>query len=263
MDDQRIPDGYHARIFTPVCETERCYTIELDLYWDLIGNFIRYDTLPGKRLTKLDHIPFSEEDYVKLRDILLNRNSALGDFKKDELVENTRISELDGITGATKSEIKNSVINGAVYSCYTLWHIAYGSAVDSIQAATKQLWSKSLVQKLVQQERVDVNYFLINHFTVEDFKFFLPEILNSLNLDQGYYVKNAIEKMPSEAFSIAESQEYFTEHFEALNYFSQVALLERLMDIKVEAELKEVLKENLTTRNSYRNELIQDILDKN
>ncbi len=262
-DDQGIPDRYRARIFTPVCETERCYAIELDLQWNLIGDIIGYDTLPGKGLTKLDHIPFTKDDYQKLHEILLNDNSVLGAYKKDDLVESTRTSELDGITGATASEIKNTVINGAVYSCYTLWQIAYGPVVDSIQKSTMTLLSQDLVRKLVDLENVELNYFLINHFSTKEFIEFLPEILQTLELDQGYYVKNALEKMPSELFLEPEAQSFFTEYFEKMSYFSQVALLKRLLDKKIEEDLAKVLQRSLTERNSYRNELIQEVLRKN
>ncbi len=262
-DSSGLPDGYEATVFTPVCETERCYTIEVMISWDLIGNYLKLDTLPGQQLTKLDHIPFTDEDYQKLQAILINRNSVLGSYEKEELVRDTRISELDGMTGATIQEVKNAVINGAVYSCYTLWHIAHGPVVDSIQESTRRLLSKELVQKLVDLENAEVNYFLLNHLSKEDFLKYLPEMLQSLELDEGYYVKNAMEKLPFEFYRDSRVQIYFADHFQEMDYFSQVALLEKLSKIELEKSLKDTLAKSVTERNSYRNELILSILSQN
>jgi len=262
-DSAGLPDGYEATVFTPVCETERCYAIEILLHWDLIGNYVKFDTLPGGELTKLDHIPFTKEDYQKLNSILSNNNSALGAYSKDELVKNSRTSALDGITGATIQGIKDAVINGAVYSCYTLWHIAHGPVVDSIQESTRRLLSKELVQKLVDLENAEVNYFLLNHLSKEDFILYLPEMLQSLELDEGYYVKNAMEKLPVDFYKDHRVQSYFENSFKEMDYFSQVALLEKLSNIELQESLKDTLAKNLTERNSYRNELILSILNQN
>ncbi len=48
----------------------------------LIGRFHHFDTIPGKRLTKLDHIPFTAEDYRKLAEALDERDSYRNDLIK-------------------------------------------------------------------------------------------------------------------------------------------------------------------------------------
>lgn len=262
-DSSGLPDGYQATIYTPVCEEERCYAIEVVLFWDLIGDFQKFDTIPGKGLTKLDHIPFTSGDYDKLSYILSNSNSALGLYAKNELVRNTRSSSLDGITGATVQEITNSVINGAVYSCYTLWHIAHGAVKDSIRNVTVSSFSKDLVKKLVNQNDQNVNYFLIKHFSSEDFIRYLPEVVRCLEVGEGYFTKNAFERIPAQALVKDAMQGYLIEHFSGMNYFDQVALLRKLEGINISEELAKVFESSLNDRNSYRDELIQRIIDFN
>ena len=191
-DSLGLLDGYMGRISTPVCEGSKCYTIEINFYWDLIGRFIHFDTLSGKGLTKLDHIPFTEEDYRKLEAILRTPISRLGAYSKEELVKETRSSAIDGITGATKVELKESVIEGAVYSCHTLWHIAHGPMVVELQSVTQRFFSKDLVQKLVSGEDQVINYFLINNFSAQEFALYLPEVLKLLNM-----VRATTQRMPS------------------------------------------------------------------
>ncbi len=259
-DSLGLPDRYKANIVTPVCESDKCYIIEIDFYWDLIGRFVGYDTIAGQGLTKLDHVPFTHEDYAKLDQILSERNSVLANYTKEELVENTRVSEIDGFTGATAQEIKESVISGGVYSCFTLWHIAHGAVVDSLQKATKSMFSKALVTKLTSQHDQEINYYLIENFSGKDFKCYLPELLETIPGSKGYYAKNAIEQMPMDVLADSLAQDFFAGHFASFNYYTQVALLKKLKPGSLSPDLATVLRENMDDRDSYKNELIKSLL---
>lgn len=260
LDSLGVLEGYKSQVFTPICEEDKCYAVEINFWWDPIGRFHHYDTLPGQPLTKLDHDPFLEEDYQKLSDILTNPNSVLAKYKKEELVQDTRTSEVDGITGATIQEVKENVIEGAVYSCYTLWHLAHGSVVDSIKQTTLKRLNPSFVKKLVSSEDQEINYFLINHFSEEDFARYLPEILETIGDGKGYYPKNAIEKMPVDVVRDSVTQSFFSKNFNQLNYFSQIALLKKLSGDTLTEELAAVIKHELTDRKSIKNDLIKALL---
>lgn len=260
-DSLNLLDKYSASINTPVCEADKCYAIEVVFYWDPIGRFLHYDTIAGQGLTKLDHVPFTSLDYKKLNNILSNQNSMLSTYSKEELVKNTRDSELDGITGATVQEIKQGVINGAVYSCYTLWHIANGSVVDSLKGATTSLFSKELVNKMIISNDQEINYFMINNFSEEDYLTFLSEVLTMIKNGEGYFAKNAIELMPEKTLNRDNSQDFFAIHFNQLNYYAQVAFLEKLNKKSLRSDLMQTLQENAEEKNSYKNELIKRLID--
>lgn len=252
--------NYQARISTPVCEPDKCYAIDIIFYWDVIGRFQGYDTIPKFGLTKLDHKPFSDLDYKKLDDILQNPNSPLALYTKEQLVQNTRSSEIDGFTGATIQAVKGSVIEGAVYSCHVLWHIAHGAVVDSVRQVTVKSWSREFVGKLVSLQDQEINYFLIDNFSEEDFQHYLPEVLQTISIGKGYYAKNAIESMPENLLSEEPAQGYFAANFSQLNYFAQVALLKKLNRDHLSDGLKNKLKQELDERDSYKNELIRQLL---
>lgn len=259
-DSLGLPDGYKSNIVTPVCESDKCYIIEIDFYWDLIGRFVSYDTIPGMGLTKLDHVPLTQADYLKLQTLLTNRNSILSKYTKDELVKNTRTSEIDGFTGATAAEIKENVISGGVYSCFTLWHIANGPVEDSLQETTASMFSEGLIEKLVSKQDQEINYFLINNFSKEDFKKYLPYVLRTIEQSQGYYVKNAIEKMPEVVVADSLAQQFFATHFSRFNYYDQVAILKKLKAKSLSQAMINALVKNTDDRSSYKNELIKSIL---
>jgi hypothetical protein len=259
-DSLGLPDVYKSRIITPVCETDRCYAIEIDFYWDLMGRFVRYDTVAGMGLTKLDHVPFTEEDYEKLNALLADRNSLLVSFSRDDLVKDTRNSALDGLTGATVREVRDAVINGAAYSCYTLWHVANGPVIDTLQNASARLFTRDLVKKLVNQHDQEVNYYLLDNLSEEDFLACLSEILETIQHGKGYYTKHAIEMLPTEAFGKSLVQDFFAASFDQLDYFAQVALLKRIGSIPLHQSLELKLQEQVKERDSYRNDLIRSIL---
>ena len=253
-------EGYQAYIKTPICESETCYNVEISFVWDLIGRFQKFDTLSGAGLTKLDHIPFTEADYQKLAQLLKDAKSPLADYKKEELVRDTRSSEIDGFTGATALEIKESVISGGVYSCYTLWHIAHGSLVDSLRLMTYNQLDTALVEKIVNIQDQEMNYFLIQHFSEQDYTKYLPQVLKTFENGSGYYAKQAIEQMPATVFAVPIAQDFFAAYFERLNYFAQVALLKKLSSKALSSSMTQTLQKYLEERNSTKTQLIRDLL---
>ena len=261
LDSLGLLDGYKVLVFTPICEVEQCYSVELNFYTDAIGNFLYYDTLKGKELTKLDHIPFTEEDYQRLQHILSDHNSVLSGYEKEELVKNTRESEVEGFTGATVLEIKRNVIEGAVYSCHTLWHIAHGPLVDSLKTHTASRFDQALVDKLVSQNNQQVNYFLLNAFSEQEYAQYLPAVLQTIDTGTGYYPKNALEMIPASVLNSNTAQEFFAPRFQEMDYFTQVALLKKLDKQQLRTPLKEVLVQSLEERNSLKDQLINRLID--
>lgn len=259
-DSTGIPDTYKVYIKTPICEDVKCYTVEIDFYFDLIGRYHTFDTIEGKGLTKLDHIPFSPGDYRKLDRLLKDPYSPIGTYQMEELVKDTRTSEIDGLTGATIEEVKEIVISGGVYSCYTLWHIAQGALKDSLQQKTSSLLNASLVKKLTDAHDQEVNYFLINSFTEGQFVTYLPYILKTFQQAEGYYLKHVIEEMPERVVNDSLVQSYFAPEFQSLSYFDQVALLKKLNRQMLTAQMRAALVESLDKRSALKNELILKLL---
>lgn len=259
-DSLGLIDLYGARVYTPVCEGKKCYSIEIDLYWDVLGRYHHFDTVPGKGLSKLDHIPLTSSDYCRLDTVLRDPQSILSSYSMEELVENTRSSGIDGITGATLEVLKRGIVDGAVYSCYTLWHIAHGPVVDSLKKATKGMLSQELVQKMVELDDQDIFYYLIHSFSDQEFKSYLPEVLITIREGEGYYSKNAIESIPDEILADSLSQAFFAEFYPELDYFAQVALLESLNSQNLSEALKSVISNEEEERDSYKYELVKKLV---
>ena len=122
------------------------------------------------------------------------------------------------------------------------------------------MFTADLVQKLVMQNDQEINYYLINNFSRTDFQSYLPYLLETISDGQGYYAKNAIEKIPNELLKDSLAQNFFASNFSQLNYFTQVALLEKLTANSISEKMKITLYENLENRNSYKDNLIKSLL---
>ena len=261
LDDQGIPDFYVAHVKTPVCEESQCYDIEVLLQFDLTGQFLGLDTLAGKGLTKLDHIPFTDGDYRQLQHLLMDERSPLGRYEMEALITDTRNSELDGFTGATILEIRDIVVDGGVYSCFTLWNLVHRNLKFITQERTKVLFDEGLIRKMVSYKEERYHYFIINNLASEQWLLYEEVLLPLLTFDQGYFLKNAFEKMPVEFLQNEVVQIFFAKRFATLNYFAQVAFLKRLDGVAISWSLHQSLQRELNASKTLKNQLIEALLD--
>ena len=148
------PAYYYSNVFTPVCETGECKPIYINFYWDLMGNYLRFDQPEGEILTKLDHEPFTEEDYQLLDEILRGGDPRYGQMVKHsspsesamkdsnqkekhnsesspapgaatiQTVFMSKMEMVDGVSGATLPELRDKFVPGALYTTYTCWDLA-------------------------------------------------------------------------------------------------------------------------------------------
>lgn len=152
-EDTKLGKYYYSKLKTTVCNDTLCRVASLKVYWDMAGNYIRFDTVSRNPLTKNDHLDFNTKDYKKLQTTLKDPNSILGEKSKDELLDpiKTRYStKIDGVSGATAQEIKSAVVDGALYSTYTLWHLVNGGIRSKLRNYTKENFDVSLQKQILR-----------------------------------------------------------------------------------------------------------------
>src|SRR3546814_12757331 len=96
--------------------------------------------------SKNDHLEFMQDDYIKLHKLLSDNNSIIKRKSKSELLDDTktRVSEVvDAVTGATALEVKEAVVDGALYSSYTIYHIVYGPLSERIANYSDRIYKTS------------------------------------------------------------------------------------------------------------------------
>ncbi len=138
-NEQGLPLYYFKDIDQYPCDDEVCERMELRMYWDLWGNFIKLAMGDGHQLTKIGHKPFSDKDYERLHRLLINPNCNLQYYQLDDLTEKeseTAYFNIDAVTAATIVNPTFDSVKGAVKTCYTLWKICYGDIQQEIRART-------------------------------------------------------------------------------------------------------------------------------
>jgi hypothetical protein len=194
---------YESILRTPVCNDTLCQIVQIKVFWDLIGGYTRFDTLVGYPLTKNDHLLFTPEDYSKLQATLKDGNSILGRKSESELLDNNRnrySQKIDAVTGATDLQIKNAVVDGALYSTYTLWHLVNGDIKNILSECTIKNYNSKMEQQLLFSDNTKSIIFALKQFDKEDYVNRFQEIIQVMK--KGYPLVNfyIAKNLPSEVF---------------------------------------------------------------
>jgi hypothetical protein len=225
-----IKTGYSADINLSVCDDKLCANVILLIYWDLAGNYIRFDTLPGNPLTKFDHKRFTDADYKKLDQILKDKNSMLRILEKNDLIDKSIILKtktVDAVTGATPATIKRSVVEGAVYSTYTLWHFVNGAVKDSMRSYTGCIYSVQIAGQLLSSYNYETQLFALKRMGKEEYTASLPLIFQVIGRSSPLVKSYIISKAPL-PFQDEEQNLKFVSLFPMLDGYSRSIFLDRV-----------------------------------
>ena len=217
--------GYYTTdLKTTVCSDELCRLATLRVFWDLAGRYVRFDTLPGEPLTKYDHKPFTRADYEKLHQTLSDKGSILKEKSKEELLSQSdkRYShKVDGWTGATRKEIKSAVVDGALYSTHTLWHLINGKIGDQIKANTLAIYDSAIEKQLLQSHNPDAVVMVLGRWDEETYIEQFEKIATLLkrgDIRINFYIA---QNLPDHTLSKADNRREMKEVWPYLDEYSQ------------------------------------------
>jgi hypothetical protein len=166
FDKKGEPTAYSTWVDSVICLEKTCEVVKVQLHWDVLGRYQRYNVATGYKLTKLDHIPFTQEDHAKLQRILLDKGSPLREVTKEGLIGKPKVEEgIDAVTRPTLLTLKDSVVIGAGYSCYDLWHWANGEVPQILRSLSGQALSLTALEKLLTAKEGTTIAFALDHLT--------------------------------------------------------------------------------------------------
>ncbi|SEJ60750.1 hypothetical protein SAMN05192553_10630 [Cyclobacterium xiamenense] len=160
-----FPIYYSRNIRTNVCFDNKCRLLDIIVYWNLTGRYLGFELPEEEYLSKTDHDPFTEEEYVRLNELLLNPTSPLGQYSYKELIMEavSTTEEVDGVSGATSKEVLEFVVKGAAYTTHKLYEVIYGPTKTEIANWTKESFTSEFLTTLLQSENYsDVVWVLEN-----------------------------------------------------------------------------------------------------
>jgi len=229
------PEGYVSRIETPVCTDTLCALADISMFWTLAGTYWAFDTIPTKPLTKNDHIKFNTKDYDKLHELLQDEQSILRRRHKDDLFDKEvkRVSQVvDAVTGATAREVKEAVVEGAVYTSFTLYHLVHSQLAAVIREDAKKNVLPVLKEKLLHSPKTDERIFYIRESPEEHLRENIGPIVETIPVavprDRLYIMK----KLPVDLWEKEEVQVYIARKAAELDVHSLSFYLNQLKSAK-------------------------------
>ncbi|PNW27652.1 hypothetical protein [Formosa algae] len=231
-----VPEYYYAYVETPVCEEGLCYDLKVHLYWNVLGDFVKYEEVKSDPFTKFDHKLFSKEDHLKLIEILNDKTSPLANYEAKDLIDKTDTIfslKVDAVTGATSPALKNSVVSGAVYSTHILWNIVNGKIADSIKMYTEaNLINSGLLETMIYSNDYHLQMYGLRHVDASNKNY--PEyVLRLVEFGKSYVPYFAIDKITADMWNTLRIQEHMIASLEAFNFEMQNETLNRLENVKL------------------------------
>lgn len=140
---------YGQEVFTEVCMSKECKQVHIWLFWNGLGDYLGFQLEGDDQLTKKDHEPFTKNDYKQLDQILADKGSYFRYMELTDLIANQDSArQVDAYSGATKSFLTAYSVEGAVYTCFTLWRIVHGTVRERIRALFRQRIDNSYLEQL-------------------------------------------------------------------------------------------------------------------
>ncbi|MGX5819783.1 hypothetical protein ACWKWU_16420 [Chitinophaga lutea] len=254
LDEQNRPMYFYRNIFTPVCNTGECKPVYINLYWDLLGNYIRYDLPAGEPLTKMDHREFNPEEYTKFHNILAKENSILGELKMEDLVAKGTDNLSDSVnvkTGATIKTVRNEVIDGAVYTCYTIWHLAHGRTSAEIRRIMGTLASPDLYHRFLRSDNYHYQYWAMDSVLNSQgrvTKGYEDDIAAIIGGDNIFAARTVLQRLDGSFFSPKRQQELW-KVYDRSAYPLQMAILQKMAQLPLTQPLIALLADDLESGN--------------
>lgn len=159
------PVLYTSNVVTPVCADGECKLMNIKLYWTLLGEYAGFDRYSEFPLTKHDHNEFTLDDYKKLHELLIDDKSILGKRSIDSLVEKPMMRNVNGtdaISGATIAQVKESVVSGALYSCYAAWYLVHGKIRQKLKSNTLSVLNENILIDMLYSRNPEYQIFVLD-----------------------------------------------------------------------------------------------------
>lgn len=230
QNEDGLLHSYSRKILTGVCINGECRLLNITLFWTVTGRYLGFHLPEGEFLSKTEHDPFTQQDYEHLHALLADPYSNLANYRIEELVPMVENNEVDGVSAATIAGVKNYIVENAVYTTYTLWHIVHGSTPKKIQAYTqKHLQPELAIQILNSSNQQDVIWALENiPSDIQATKSLQDKLFDLVAHEELLISNKAIEGIPTSWLGNQENQLKLFRHFENSSYFTQIKILNKL-----------------------------------
>ncbi|TZF84016.1 hypothetical protein FW774_11260 [Pedobacter sp. BS3] len=234
-DKSGRPAYFSSLLQTGVCTDGLCYPVDITIYWDLLGKFSDYKPSEGHPLTKFDHIVFTRNDHARLHEILADGNSLLRDYKPEDMIDTSVkvfSAKVDAVTGATSKTFAESIVPGAVYTVYTLWHFVHDEIPGRIISYIQNHLDDNLIRQFLWG-KPDYQIYVLEHLPKDKQALYRQALINLLTDKDTFVPHYALIRLPATIWSDPAGQEAILQKFPGTQRTVQNALLEKFRGQKL------------------------------
>ncbi len=234
FDQENDPVKYSRNIETGVCIDGECRLVQVNLFWNTTGRYLGFEIPNGEYFSKKEHDPFSEEDYNHLHHILAEDNSPLSQYEIQDLVPEKKDSNagIDAVSSATIDAILNYIVEDAVYTTYTLWHIVYGPTKREIEKQTTSKLNNHLILKILNSGSIKDQIWVLNNIQKETelSDELCNKLIHFIAGEDIYLAERAINVLQPK-YITEDIQKELVDIFQKTSYLQQKIILQKLENI--------------------------------
>ena len=239
IGDDSLPVWYARDVVKVVCSDSVCKLARIRLFWNIRGEYLRFEVPVGEPLTKLDHVPFTKDDYRRLDEILKDSLSIFRNMKEKDLVIKAVANEttgrmVDGYTSATTPSLRSYAIPGAIYTCYTLWHSVYGTISEQIKQIERDKVNPDYLTRLFKKENELHASHAISLLKGDSWyqDMFQSQVINLIKSQDEKLSRQALHYFSEKQLSDTTLQKELMSGFEDFSYQRKFELLWKLADVQ-------------------------------
>ncbi|WNJ17950.1 hypothetical protein [Pontibacter sp. G13] len=157
QDETGNTTGFFMEVLSVECGDTQCRVDTVTLVWDRLGRYDRIHLPDGVELEKAEGKDFTPADYAKLDAVLSNPDFPLKDLVKQDL----STEGVHAVSGASVSMDKSAYVEGAIWTCQTLWHWAQGDSRQIIRNITGDQYSDPELRALILSDSTGMPEFAL------------------------------------------------------------------------------------------------------
>lgn len=234
IGENQVPIMYSRKIQTEVCIDGKCRIVHINLFWNITGRYLGFNLPNGEFLSKTEHDPFNTDEYDRLHILLADPRSALANFSIQELVPAIDSSEtkVDAVSSATIAAVLDYIVEGAVYTTYTLWHIVYGPTKREIEKLTSEKLTSEIALELLNSNKLEDQVWVLNHISTkkEISLELLQKLISIISGNDVYLAERSLNALKPELLN-KDIQQQLASIFKDVGFLQKRLIIQKLKEI--------------------------------
>ena len=138
------------------------------------------------------------------------------------------VNGVDAISGATIAQVKEAVVSGALYSCYTAWHLVHGDIQEQLKTHTQATLTHEMTQHMLHSINADYQLFALDQMELKDYHAHYQQIAHIFKTGTPLVRSVIAKRLTSKFKDTPQLQRPFWEAFEQVDSSSRSLMMNYL-----------------------------------